>query len=215
MSRAEDEQGTRLYQTPSGPLPSVTTILDATSDKTALLEWEAFVGKRRADTIKTEAGNLGTLLHLHLENYIKGEERPRGTAPLRVKSRTMADIVIHRGVDPYITDVWGLEVPLYFPSLYAGTTDLIAIEDGSPAIIDYKTAKKMKRREDIENYFCQLAAYALAHNAVYDTNINRGVIYMVDRDLNFERFVVEGDEFYHYAEIWLSRIQAYYAEKTH
>ena len=75
-------------------------------------------------------------------------------------------------------EIWGSEITLYYPGLYAGATDLCGIYEGRESIIDFKQSNKPKRREWIEDYFVQLAAYAMAHNHVYDTKIQSGVILM-------------------------------------
>lgn len=209
LSREEDQTGNRLYVTPSGKLPSVTTILSNTGDKTGLLEWKAWVGDVKAEKIKKEATDLGTLTHTHLENHIMGVERPRGSNHVRVQARNMADQIIAHGF-PRVTEVWGIEAALYYPGLYAGTSDLIGVFDGQPAIMDYKTAKKMKSRDKIEDYFCQGAAYCMAHNAVWGTDIRQIVIFMVDREFNYKCFTVTGEEFDHYCTVMTRRVEEYY-----
>jgi genome maintenance exonuclease 1 len=207
--RIEDEEGNRLYDTPNGPLPSVTTLLSATADKTSLLEWKARVGEKKAEQIRDEATGLGTLMHEHLECVIQGIDRPRGSNLVRKLASNMADQIIERGF-PRLDEVWGFEEALYYPGLYAGTTDLIGVFDGNPAILDYKTTNKMKTKDKIEDYFCQGAAYALAHNEMFNTNIRQVVIFMVSRDLKYECFTVEGEEFDKYAEMLVARVDQYY-----
>lgn len=207
MERVTHADGTRYYVCPDTGthLSSVTTILDATGDKTALLEWEARVGSVEAERVRKEATGLGSLMHEHLEKHIMGIERPRGNNIVRQMAQRMADAVIARGLCN-VDEVWGVEVALHFPDLYAGTTDLVGVYKGRPAIMDFKTAKKMKKKADIPNYFAQLCAYALAHNLVFDTNISCGVIFMVSRDCAFEQYVIEGDEFDKYCGHWHDRV---------
>jgi genome maintenance exonuclease 1 len=127
-------------------------------------------------------------------------------------AKNMADQIIERGLSR-VTEVWGMEASLYYPGLYAGTTDLVGEYDGVPSIMDHKTAKKIKKREWIEDYFVQTCAYALAHNEVYGTNIRQGVIFMVDREQGYETFVISGSEFDHYCELWSQRVNDYYQLK--
>lgn len=209
LSREEDQLGNRLYVTPSGKLPSVTTILSGTGDKTGLLEWREWVGEVKAEKIKKEATDLGTLVHTHLENHIMGIPRPGGNNMVRVQARKMADQILLHGF-PRVDEVWGIESPLYYPGLYAGTSDLIGVFDGKPAIMDYKTAKKMKTRDKIQDYFCQGAAYCMAHNAVHGTDISQIVIFMVDREFRYQCFTVTGEEFDHYCLKMAERIDEYY-----
>ena len=202
--------GKRLYLTPDGSkVPSVTTVLGATKDKTHLLEWRKRVGDTEATRISTEAAGLGTLFHTHLENHIIGKSRPTGTNQVRTLAASMADIIISNGLSQ-INEVWGMEIGLYYPELYAGTTDLIAVYNGKPAIIDYKTTTKPKKREWIDDYFLQMCAYAAAHNNVYGTSINQAVIFMVSRAGEYQEFIIQGDEFTHYAEMWTHRVAQYY-----
>ncbi len=120
----------------------------------------------------------------------------------------MADKLIETSFDR-IDEIWGIESPLYFPELFAGTCDAIGVHDGIPSIMDHKNAKKMRKREDIGDYFVQLAAYAIAHNEKYGTDITRGVIFMVARDLQCQTYIVEGDEFERAKDDFLDRVQKY------
>jgi penicillin-binding protein-related factor A (putative recombinase) len=210
LERTTAEDGTRFYLDPNTnlPLPSVTTILSHTKDKTFLIEWEKRIGTAKANAIRDEATGLGTLLHTHMECHIQNITRPGGNNLVRQMAARMADVVIAKGL-VNVNEVWGYEVPLYFPQLYAGTTDLVGVYKGKPAILDYKNTKKMKTKDMLEDYFCQCVAYALAHNYLFDTDIQQIVIFMVARDLQFEQFVVEGAEFEHYANVWQRRLVEY------
>lgn len=211
LPRIEGAQ--RLYSTPDGGrVPSVTTILDKTADKTALIEWRKRVGEAEANRISQESAGLGTLVHKHIENYIQGVPRPSGNNQVHVMAKSMSDAVIDQGLVD-VDEVWGMEASLYYPGLYAGTTDLVGVYKGQPAIMDHKTTKKMKLREWIEDYCIQTAAYALAHNELYGTNIKTGVIFMTGRDGSYNTFTIEGAEFDHYTEQWLQRVEQYYKLK--
>lgn len=210
LERVTHEDGNRFYVCPEGNnLSSVTTILSATEDKTGLLEWRAWVGDKKADQIRDEATGLGSLMHTHLENWMEGKERPGGNNVVRQMARNMADTIIARGL-VNVSEVWAMEEMLYFPKLYAGTADLIGLHNGEPAIMDYKTTNKMKSKDKINNYACQLAAYALAHNEIFGTQIKRGVIFMVARDLSFQEYVFEGEEFTKATDEWLARLDQFF-----
>jgi genome maintenance exonuclease 1 len=212
LERVTQENGTRHYICDQQiPHASVTTILGATEDKTGLLEWRAWVGDKKADQIRDEATGLGSLMHTHLENWMEGIERPGGNNVVRQMARNMADTIIARGL-VNVSEVWAMEEMLYFPGLYAGTADLIGIHNGEPAIMDYKTTNKMKSKDKIQNYACQLAAYALAHNELFGTQIKRGVIFMVARDLSFQEYVFEGDEFTKAVDEWLARLDQFFKQ---
>jgi genome maintenance exonuclease 1 len=206
--------GRRYYTCPvSGAyIASVTTILDATAYKPELEAWKERVGPKKAKEIKDEAAALGSLMHTHLECHIMRKERPKGNNLVRQMASNMADSVIGRGL-AYVDEVWGIETGLYYPGVYAGTTDLVGLYKGYPAIMDYKTTKTMKTRAQIEDYFCQCAAYAMAHNTLYGTDISRLVIFMISRDLKFETFVAEAGDFTDYATRWAERVAAFHDQQ--
>jgi len=219
------EDGRRLYLTPDGKkLPSVTTILDRTKPeekKQALANWKRRVGEAQAQQITTEAANRGTRMHTYLEHYVKtGQIREAGTNPYAWSSHAMAQTVIEQGLKN-VDEFWGVEIPLYFPKLYAGTSDGAGIHLGRESILDYKQTNKPKKREWIEDYFLQLVAYALAHNEVYGTNIRKGVVLMcvkpeTDANLNivsppvYQEFVLEEQDFDHWEQQWWRRLELYY-----
>lgn len=210
LTRTESN-GSRLYLDGNGNrVPSVTTVLSKTGDKTALLNWRKRVGEAEATRISTESAGLGTRVHTALEQYILGENWDNfGTNLVHQKAKAMAHSMVRLGFKD-VQAIWGVEVGLYSAGLYAGTSDAIGIHRGQPAIIDFKTAKKIKKREWIEDYFLQCAAYAMSHNEMYGTDINKAVILMVDRDAEFAEFVVEGDEFELYKNQWAQRLLDYY-----
>jgi genome maintenance exonuclease 1 len=215
MSRVEID-GKRRYATPDGEkLPSVTTILDATKSeesKKALHEWRKRVGAQKAQEITTEAAGRGTRMHKWLEDYIKtGVLNEPGSNPYSLQSHKMAQSIISQGLVK-CNEYWGTEVPLYYPKIYAGTTDLVGIHDGSEAIMDHKQTNKPKKREWIEDYFVQLAAYANAHNEVHETKIRKGVIFMCSADNLYQEFILEGTEFDKYTDIWFKRVEKYYEQ---
>jgi genome maintenance exonuclease 1 len=215
MQRVEVE-GKRRYLTPDGEkLPSVTTILDATKSeesKQALQNWRKRVGAVKAQEITTEAAGRGTRMHKWLENYVKtGATGDPGSNPYSIQSHKMADSIIRQGLIN-CQEFWGTEVPLYFPKIYAGTTDLCGVHAGSEAIMDHKQTNKPKKREWIDDYFVQLAAYANAHNEVHGTNIQKGVIFMCTADNVYQEFIIEGTEFVKYTDMWFKRVEQYYMQ---
>jgi genome maintenance exonuclease 1 len=208
--------GRRLYLTPDGQaVPSVTTILDKTKPaeaRAALANWKKAVGEQKAQQITTEAASRGTRMHTYLENYIKGEIlKETVTNPFAQQSLDMAKVVIAEGF-PKITEVWGSEVPLYFPELYAGTTDCCGMHDGDQSILDFKQTNKPKKLEWIGDYFLQLTAYALAHNEIHKTNIRKGVILMCSKDYEYQEFILEPKDFDYWTEEWCKRVEQYYRE---
>lgn len=210
----ETIDGSRKYATPDGEkLPSVTTILDATKSeesKRTLQAWRRRVGPAKAQEISTEAANRGTRMHKWLENYIKtGATGEPGTNPYSKQSHAMAESIIQNGLKK-CNEYWGTEVTLYYPKIYAGTTDLVGVHESEESILDFKQTNKPKKREWIDDYFIQLAAYAAAHNEVYNTKIRKGVILMCSADNNFQEFIIQGSEFDKWTDAWFKRLEAYY-----
>lgn len=208
FGKTTNPDGTRHYDTPDGPLPSVTTILGATGDKSGLVAWRERLGDEQADKESREATGLGTLMHTHLENHIMGIPRPSGNNLVRKMAESMADEIIGRGLS-FVNEVWAIEQPLWFPGLYAGTADLIMVHKDILCIGDYKTTKKPKKDQWVIDYKLQLTAYALAHNEVYDTDIKKGVIFMVSRDGQYQEWVIEGKEFDKMTSEWYSRVETF------
>jgi genome maintenance exonuclease 1 len=138
----------------------------------------------------------------------------RGSNPYGWDSHKMAQCVVDQGLSK-VSEIWGVEIPLYFPSLYAGTTDGVGIHLGEESILDYKQTNKPKKQEWIEDYYLQLTAYALAHNEVYGTNIRKGVVLMCVKPGDdgipvYQEFVLESKDFDHWADQWWRRLELYY-----
>jgi genome maintenance exonuclease 1 len=220
----ETVDGKRHYCLPDGSkVPSVTTILDKTKPeekRQALANWKKAVGEQRAQQITTEAANRGTRMHAYLEQFVlSGDLRELPSNPFAHPSWFMAAEVILQGLQ-HVDEYWGVEVPLYYSGLYAGTTDLLGVWKGRPAIMDFKQTNKPKKREWIEDYFLQLAAYAAAHNEMHGTNIRDGVILMACQPKllpdntytkpEYIEFEVSGDEFDHWSNEWMKRVELYY-----
>ena len=121
----------------------------------------------------------------------------------------MANIIIETGLGD-LEELWGLETTLYYPDLYAGATDVVGIYDGQPAIVDFKQSNKPKRREWIQDYFEQLGAYAMAHNQVYGTKIQSGIILMCTKDFLFQKFEVSGRDFVKHQHAFLRKCDQYH-----
>jgi CRISPR/Cas system-associated exonuclease Cas4 (RecB family) len=213
LKRVTAKSGQRQYTgDDNNPVPSVTTILSATGDKTALINWRKRVGDAEATRISTESAGLGTKVHNALEKYILLEEYEiKGNNHISVMAKNMVTEMISKGLAK-VDAIYGVEVGLIAKGLYAGTSDAIGMYEGEEAIIDFKTSKKIKKREWIEDYFMQGCAYALAHNEMFGTKIKKVVILMVDRDANFAEFTIRDDEFTEYCNKWSDRLTDYYSK---
>lgn len=216
--------GKRHYCLPDGSkVPSVTTILDKTKSeesRQALANWRKAIGEQKAQQITTEAANRGTRMHSYLESYVLNDDmKPLPNNPYAHPSWFMAAEVILNGLCN-VDEFWGVEVPVYYSGLYAGTTDCIGVWKGQPAIMDFKQSNKPKKREYIGDYFLQLCAYAQAHNNMHGTEINQGVILMAVQPKLLEdntystpeylEFVIEGEEFVYWSSEWNKRVELYY-----
>jgi len=204
----------RHYDVGNEKLPSVTTILSATESeekKQAIAKWKAKVGNVEAERVKNTAATRGTAMHSYLEYHIAGQ----GLLDLTeegVQAKQMAQMIVDKGFND-LNEIWGSECVLYYPELYAGQTDLCGVYMERESIIDFKQSNKPKREEYIGDYYLQLAAYATAHDAVYNTKIEQGVILMCTPDLYFQKFVLNGARFRQAKWEWLRRLDQYYATK--
>ena len=201
----------RHYEVGSSKLPSVTTILAATQsdEKRASLEaWKNRVGGIEAERIKNTAATRGTAMHSYLEMHLNGENLLDLTIE-GLAARSMAQTIIDKGLTE-LHEIWGNEVVLYYPELYAGQTDLCGVYQGRDSIIDFKQSNKPKKDEWIEDYKLQLAAYATAHDCIYGTKIEQGVILMCTPDNFFQRFIINGAQFREYKWKWLDKVDHYY-----
>lgn len=197
----------RFYKDANDDLvPSVTTVLDATGDKSGITQWRRKVGPEQADAIVQESTLIGSAVHEAIENYLLGQHWNKFTDDRSgYLAKSISSKFISSCLDG-IEEVWGLESGLILDGLYAGTADCIGIYKGNPAIIDFKTAKKLKRKDWIEDYFLQCSAYANAHNVMFQTTIKDLVILMVDRDLLFKEFHIKNNEFSLYTDRWKKRL---------
>jgi len=205
-SIAGDLQGQRL--------PSVTTVIGQTQSKdkqASLQKWRDRVGHTEAAKITSEAASRGTSMHMYLEKYCLGEGYLDLTDVGNV-AKHMAEKIVDNGIDNRLTEIYGNEATLYYPHLYAGSVDLVGQLDGSIAIIDFKQTNKPKQREWIGDYFLQMAAYGMAHDAVYGTSIEKGVIMMCSKDLYYQEFVIEGEEYRAAQHDFLRRLDQFYKE---
>jgi hypothetical protein len=207
--------GLRTYDVGNEKLPSVTTILGKTKSPEAqesIARWQAKVGMEQATRIKEQAAARGTNVHMHLEKHILGEGHLDLTPEGKI-AKAMADTIIAKGFND-LQEIWGSEVVIHYPGLYAGATDLVGVYDYEDSIIDFKQSNKPKRKEWIDDYFMQLGAYAMAHNYVYQTKITQGVILMCTPDNYFQKFQIKGKEFIKYQHQFLERVNKYYETKT-
>ncbi len=206
--------GQRHYEVGNEKLPSVTTILSQTQSdekRESLARWIKKKGEKEAERVKNEAAKRGSSMHSYLEFYLNGE-RLLDLTEGGVQAKRMAEVIKNKGFKD-LEEIWGSEVVLSYPGLYAGQTDLVGVYQGRESIIDFKQSNKPKREEWIEDYYYQGVAYATAHDCIYGTNLEQCVIMMCTPDLYYQQFVLNGARFRHYKWMWLWRLSEYYKQK--
>ena len=207
LERVDTEIGRHYRDSNNNLVPSVTTVLSGTSDnKSGIEKWRKKVGDSEADRIMKQSTEIGTAVHEAIENFLGNNDWDhfQDTSD-QIMARKMTSKFVDLGLNK-ISQVWGLEVGLILDNLYAGTADCVGTYDDVPSLIDFKTARRIKKREWIEDYFLQGCAYANAHNVMFDTDIKQIVILMVDRDLIFKEFIVGKDEFKELTDKWKKRL---------
>ena len=208
QGRQINEHGSRTYDIGGYRLPSVTTILGATKDQQFLKDWKAKVGEKRAEEIKNHSSRRGTSMHKFLESYVTGVGYDDLTE-LGQEAKPMAEKVIEIGLAP-VEEYYGSEVTLYYPGLYAGSTDLVCNHNGLESIVDFKQSNRPKKKEWVEDYYLQIAAYAMAHDYVHGSKIRQGVIMMCTPDLYYQEFRITDHELRQYKHRFLKRLDMYY-----
>jgi hypothetical protein len=205
------DHGTRIYDIAGYKLPSVTTILAKTKDQSYLTGWKNKVGHEEAERIKNLSSKRGTSMHKFLEKYIQGTGYEDLTE-IGVQAKPMAQKIIDIGLTP-ISLYYGSEVMLHYPGLYAGATDLVCLHNDLETIVDFKQANKPKKEEWIEDYYLQIAAYAMAHDYVYGSKIRQGIIMVCTPDCYYQEFKFADGELRAWKHKFLKRLDNYYELK--
>ena len=215
LQRVENELGRFYIDSKGQEVPSVTNVLSSTSDQSGIDEWKRRVGHEEAERILQESSSIGSNVHNALENYLQDKQweiSDDGSYISKTSIRILESFIKNLVTD--INEVWGLESGLILDGLYAGTADCIGIYNGEESLVDFKTAKKVKPKEWIEDYFLQCSAYANAHNVMFGTEIQQVVILMVDRELMFQEFIVRPTEFNILTKVWKKRLIQFHKEYT-
>jgi hypothetical protein len=208
-------QGSRHYSVNKENLPSVTTILKATESeekKAKLEEWKKRVGYKQAEAISKEATARGSSMHDYLEKFLLGKLNLDLLGD-NTREKMMADQIIENGLRHKLNEIWGCEATLYYPGKYAGAADCIGIYENKETIIDFKQSNKPKKDEWIDDYYLQCAAYGLAHNTVYGSNITQAAILLCTKDNIFQRFVIDGERFKSYQNQFMEKVEQFYSQR--
>ena len=211
VSRSTD-QGSRTYDVAGTKLPSVTTILARTKDQTYLDRWKAKVGHEEAERIKNLSSKRGTSMHKFIEKHITGAGYDDLTE-IGQQAKPMAQKIIDVGLTP-VSEYYGAEVSLYYPGLYAGSTDLVCMHNGKETIADFKQANRAKREDWIQDYFLQIGAYAMAHDYIHGSNIEQGIIMVCTPDLYYQEFKFDGEMMQKYRHQFLQRLSQFYGQNV-
>jgi genome maintenance exonuclease 1 len=204
----DHETGKRIYDINNSRLPSVTTILAATKNQQFLKDWKAKVGEQEADRIKNLSSKRGTSMHKFLEHHILGTGYDDLTE-IGQEAGSMAKKIIEIGLAP-VEEYYGSEVMLHYPGLYAGSTDLVCLHNDLETIVDFKQSNRPKKKEWIEDYYLQTAAYTLAHNHVYKSQIRQVVIMICTPDLYYQEFKMQDHDLRSYQHKFLKRLNMYH-----
>ena len=207
LERLDTDIGRHYLDSDNKPVPSVTTVLSGTSkSKDGLIQWRNRVGDEEADRIIKQSTDIGTAVHEAIEKFLnkEGWDNFENTSD-QILAKNISNKFIKDALKG-ITEIWGLEVGLILDNLYAGTADCVGLYRDIPTLIDFKTAKKIKKRDWIEDYFLQGCAYANAHNVMFGTDIQQIVILMVDRNLIFQEYIVRPTEFSYLTRKWKNRL---------
>tara|TARA_Y100001938_G_scaffold141437_1_gene211151 strand:- start:623 stop:1300 length:678 start_codon:yes stop_codon:yes gene_type:complete len=154
---ADTRETGRVYVAPDGSrYPSVTTVLGILSED-SIREWRQRVGEEVANQVSHRASNRGTAVHSIIEKYLRNEDTSDNLPHIKQSLANLRPIL-----DKSIGKIFGLETALYSRHLgMAGRCDCIAEWNGVPSIIDFKTSKRVKKKENIASYFAQASAYAI------------------------------------------------------
>jgi len=204
----DPDSGNRVYDFQGTRLPSVTTVLSATKNQAFLTRWKNKVGAHEAERIKNLSSRRGTAMHKFLESHIQGIGYDDLT-PIGCQAKPMAQKVIEKGFKS-VEEYYGSEVMLYYPGLYAGSTDLVCLHDNLETVVDFKQSNRPKKEEWIEDYFIQVAAYAMAHDEVYKSTIRQAVIMICTPDLYYQEFKIQDADLRSYKHKFLKRLDMYH-----
>jgi hypothetical protein len=207
---ANTQSSGRTYTTPDGrKYPSITTVLSILSEE-SIAKWRARVGDEEANKIGQRAAGRGTLVHSIVERYLLNEDTTEFLPHIRQSLENLRPIL-----DERLGTIYGLEVPLYSSHLgLAGRVDCVAEFDGVPSIVDFKTSKRVKKKEWIANYFAQMAGYAVMWEertgipitntvVIMDVDDNEPLVFKEHRD-NHIQFLIDTKKEYDRRKLFFS-----------
>ena len=147
-------------------------------------------------------------MHKFIEKYIQ-KSGYEDLTPIGVEAKPMAQKIIETVLTP-VSEYYGAEVTVHYPGLYAGSTDLVCMHNDMETIVDFKQSNRPKKEEWIEDYYLQIAAYAMAHDEVHRSKIRQGVIMICTPDLYYQEFKIQDADLKRWKHKWLARLDAYH-----
>jgi genome maintenance exonuclease 1 len=195
IPEAETTGHGRFYRTPEGNLyPSVTTVMSHAS-KESIKAWRERVGEEEANKISNQAATRGTKIHDLCENVLLNNDID--TNNLSLLDKQMWDRFCPAVLDPLIlNNIHALEDPLYSDHLrMAGRVDCIAEWEGKLSVIDFKTSRKSKKKEWIDNYFMQCTSYAIMFEEMTGIPVPQIVVAIAVEDEFPQVFVEKRDNY--------------------
>ena len=183
LDRVTNNDGSRVYKTPTGKnYPSVTTVTGLLN-KDRILQWRKRVGEEEANKISSRAARRGTRVHTLCEKYLNNEET----------TNALFDTEFWKSIKPElenINKIKVLETALYSDHLeVAGTVDCIAEYNGVLSVIDFKTSSRLKQKENISDYFMQASAYAVAFEELTKIPVPQIVVLIAVEDEPCQVFI--------------------------
>lgn len=207
LQQINTENGRRyLIEGTETKYPSITTVLGDTADKSGFFEWRKRVGAEKADAISRNAANRGTKMHTLCEKYLLNE--------LEGEIDNDMGGILFKGIKPTLDrldNVRCLEARLFSHALgVAGTVDCIAELDGHLAVIDFKTSRRFKKKEWIDDYFMQGCFYFTAYYEMTGEMPKQVSILMACEDGQILEYSSTGAELIQYTEKLKSRIRQWH-----
>ncbi len=181
-------------------VPSVTSILKKTNTNFPNILKQPY---------NTDSIEIGNFMHKYLEHYVSKEQHFYDESENYGIAKKLAQLVIENFINN-IDEAWGTEVSVLYKNVYAGTIDLIGMIDDKLCIVDYKSSYRHKSKNEMEEYFLQLAAYAIAHDWQYKTNIDSIIVLLAIRNGQFEKTSISQDDLESYKLKWLSRLEKFH-----
>ena len=165
----------RYYVTPEGKkYPSITTVLGHFNKK-AIYEWRQRVGEKEANRISTQASRRGTKVHQMCEDFINNELDEKKFMPSDKETFNSIKNILADNIN----NIHCQEATLYSDYLQvAGRVDCVAEWKGKLSVIDFKTSRRLKKREHIHNYFQQGSAYCVMYEERTKVPVSQIVIVM-------------------------------------